>query len=627
MVGHRQSLFSVFTAMLLFAATFLPAANGEVNDPQWCGNKHKNLVRLQAIVGGTPGVEVPEFIGIPTGRIEQFLQQHSPEIFRDYRYIVSQLNQKSKPLPIRLMGAAFTRFMGGRNRPLDKALATIQEKIKACFSSYLFNFTPQEQQLFARIQAQGRFFMVRSTGVEDSQTVANAGGNVSVAYVEPDRVELQKAMGEVIASYFGMQSLKNRIAGGETLSATDLCLPVLIQVLIGETLEGAQEIAEIPVSGVAFTTNQGLSAPNFSVTEINAAYGHGEGVVANRVTADRYCVTNSRALADVSIYPMLSQKSDRLVPHFDAQKKQHTLIECKNSDDLAHRSALSQSQVKQLYTVLKKIESDYGQPMDVEFVVLGTTIYVVQARPAMRHTSNPSYCALENIAEGDRSEFIQGITLVTGSAQVITITNPSDIIIAKTLDEADQHLNSGSCKAVIVGQWASSLSHAAVNFISHGTPCIYVQDINAVKKLLQNSSSQQPLVIDPQRRLLFLWKNINKNISTIIQKGWFEHPIDRTLSLYMDKMPVLVPHSNPIPQDAKLVLLLENFKKANNQQQKKDLLVQIVERITNRLSLTERRIYHAGILCDETFKKSFTTFKTSLENLMRELTIGSRTKC
>lgn len=602
---RRPMMVVVF---FLSTVTFFGGAAAVQHDPNFCGNKHKNLVRLQAIVQDIPDAVIPEFVGVPTRRVEAFLRQYTPDIFDKYATVVTLLSEN-------------------KATQAEMVLNDIQESIKACFVHNSFNFTQDELLLVQRIARERQFFMVRSTGVEDG-AIANAGGNASIAYVNPDVSALKSAMGEVIASYFGMQSIKNRIAGGETLSADDLCLPVLIQVLIGEAFDGSNNVREIPVSGVAYTTNQSLSSQNFRVTEIDAAYGHGEGVVANRVIADRYYVTSSRVHAgDISIYPTLYYKEERLVPHFDSQNNNHTLIAIKNGEERAHKSVLSHAQVKKLYTVLKAIEAHYGQPMDVEFVVLDATVYIVQARPAMHVAMVPSYCAFERFEDGDTSARIEGTTLVPGKAKVLCITNPQDLIIVKTLDEADQMANSGTCKAVFVDTWASSLSHAAVNFKSYGTPCMVVPSLARLKELVAQISVEHPLVIDIQRRCIFVWKNSAKNIRDFVAQGWLEHPVDCTLSVWTDRMQVLAVRTNALsPELCRAFAELKSMTKTSQQQ--KELLLYIATCITEKVALTDVRINHLNGLCvaahidnvcAPVFTEPFECFKALYKDLVHEL--------
>lgn len=628
-----KSLCVFITLLVDFTPSFVWCLDGQQSG--WCGNKHKNLVILRDIVQDMPGVAVPPFLGISTERVERFLEQYAPSLFSDYASACDVFSREISPtiwgrlmryalpnafykIPLFYQIPLVGKFLHAMNNNrqgmvyVRRILHRIQNQIKACFTKHCFPFTAEEERFFARAAQQGTFFMVRSTGIEDSQTVANAGGNVSVSYVNPNAQEISNAMGEVVASYCGEQSMRNRLMSGESL---ELCLPVLIQELVGEQEGGAEQEDDIPVSGVAFTTRVSLSAPGFSVMEINAAPGHGEGIVANRVCADRYYLTDSGVRpGEIAIYPAIRKKRERLV--HDGQKSAE-LIMHKNSSDVMMRSALSVHQLKHMYGVFKKIEQSYGQPMDIEFVVIRGKVLIVQARPAMHHDMNPSYCRYENI-EPDQRTITTGNMLVLGAAQAIVIDDAGDVIIADTLDEADQCSNSATCKAVIVKEWASPLSHAAVNFTGRGIPCLCVQDIRAVQRMVNSVSSSQHVIIDSQRGVVVAAKMHRNMLKKYIISGWFEHPAERVLSIFSDVPVSTAAYVTPIPQDGKLVALLEQCKHSYDSSEQRNLFDQIVERISARCNVTEHRMKFLKVPHD-TLQKNFVCFREALRNLIAEL--------
>lgn len=408
-------------------------------------------------------------------------------------------------------------------------LCAVQEKIKALFEDQAFEFTSEERRFFDRVRRDNNFFMVRSTGIEDGQNAANAGGNASIAYVKPDERDIQKAMGEVVASYFGAQSLKNRKAGGENLAETPLCLPVLIQVLIGERDEES-----IPVSGVAYSTNPALSDQNFSVAEINAAYGHGEGVVANRVQSDRfYLIPSTMNPHEPLIFSQIFEKKFRLVPV--QQDDIYTLTMKNNISNLSLRPALSEEQLKALYKAMKTIETAYGYAVDIEFVVKDSVVYIVQVRPAMHSVLAPSYSSCDDENRAIVKNF-SCIPIVPGSLSA-TVAQPQDCIIKQTLDEADQAPNSNQAKVVLVGAWASSLSHAAVNFMSHSIPCVFVPEYQALKQCCDSWKESYRLIIDLQKRVLIVWDTqISENYP--IAQGWYQIPVNASFSYDCGALPL-----------------------------------------------------------------------------------------
>ncbi len=577
----------------------------------FCGNKHKNLVLLQSITKEIEGVKIPEFLGIPTERILIFFAEHKIQVKELYTEAIELIQPKS----------AGTESSINKSLRLEKAknlLEKLRSLIIECFEKNLFAFNGQEKSLFLSIREKSNFFMVRSTGIEDG-LVANAGGNASIAYVQPNEQAIQKAMGEVIASYFTFHSLKNRIGGGEDLTASELCVPILIQVLIGESIGGASNLQEIPVSGVAYTTNQSLSTQSFKITEINAAYGHGEGVVANRVMADRYLITPSRINSTTdAIYPTIYEKAERLIPVYNAQNKTYSLSIKKNDSHASQLPVLSEKQLHHLHAVLTHIEAAYKQPMDIEFVILNGTAYIVQARPAMHVPMIPSYINFEGLEAHDFSSLIPGAVLVQGKAEVIIITDPKEIIVTKTIDEADQMENSIHCKAVFIDTWASSLSHAAVNFKTYGTPCLIIDNMQKLTSLLPEISPENPLIFDIQQKCVFLWKNKKKTISSVIDHGWLEHPIDRTFSLTLNSYNNRIGTHTHLPTDGQLLRLVEQLKKSRSKDEQISLLNVISERVFKLLALTAKRIALHEERVDASLKTALELYKTRFSSFISE---------
>jgi phosphohistidine swiveling domain-containing protein len=256
--------------------------------------------------------------------------------------------------------------------------------------------------------------------------------------------------------------------------------------------------------------------------------------------------------------------------------------------------------------------------MDVEFIVTKQKIYIVQARPAMHKKGDPSYFDLDALSPSDASTPVSFTVLVPGTGALKIITDPRKIIIAKTLDQADQMANSFSCQAVLVDTWASSLSHAAVNFMSHGTPCVYLQNMGAVRNKLNAISSKNPLIIDTQRGILFFWENGRVSPKKNIKQGWFEHPIDRTFSLFMDNAPVLPQISHIMPKDTQLIKKMLELKIATQAPVQKVLLMSINERVEKLINLTERRIKTTNYVLSPQNTQALELFKKTYHDLFLE---------
>lgn len=98
------------------------------------------------------------------------------------------------------------------------------------------------------------FLIIRSTGKEDTEQNPNPGGNETIPYISPDGLSISKAIGEVVASYFGIKSVTQRLmVGDQALFTEKPFLPVLVMNMVTEKVNGETNEDDITRSGVMFT--------------------------------------------------------------------------------------------------------------------------------------------------------------------------------------------------------------------------------------------------------------------------------------------------------------------------------------------------------------------------------------
>ena len=129
-----------------------------------------------------------------------------------------------------------------------------------------------------------------------------------------------------------------------------------------------QEMVESEKAGVLFTVNP--INGNVNEMQINASYGLGESVVSGRVTADSYIVDKSGKIVDMSIG---SKKTQIIYAEKDTK-------EVEVSKELREQAALNAEEIAGLVKAGKAIEEHYGRPMDIEWAIRGTEVYILQAR-------------------------------------------------------------------------------------------------------------------------------------------------------------------------------------------------------------------------------------------------------
>ena len=493
------------------------------------GNKTANLHELGRIASALnseqPGIknryEVPSFLGISHDEVVQYLVSVPfDETISTLDYIKQEWERFKQQQP---RGA--TALAVDAQRTLENIRKSITRAFSPKHPFFVANEQRKEQlnNFLALTKERKALLMVRSTGREDSKELANAGGNESVSSVLPAIDAISKAMVEVVASYFSEKSIGQRLVAKDKKLFADPFMPVLLQIMIGERSGGSDEI---PVSGVMFS--QEAEGRTAGVTHIQATYGHNEGVVNGLVPVDTFYIGSSRI-----VHPVVHVKHSRLVTAADFSK----LVLTANPAEMQRKSCLDKDTLFDLQSCAKAIESYYGDPFDIEFVVQGNVIYLVQARPIVWQEIHPSYLKddfVKNIAEADKqSVYVIG----AGGGAVKIINDEQNIIMTDTLRKArDIFLkvdNIDAIQAVIVSEMAPATSHEATTFRGAGKPVVYVPNINIVRSWI--IAKQFPLLLDPQRELITIFKpsgEFGTPEDTLVRDAWFAHPIPKKTSLF-----------------------------------------------------------------------------------------------
>ena len=134
------------------------------------------------------------------------------------------------------------------------------------------------------------------------------------------------------------------------------------------------------VSGVLQTVN--VAEGNLREMVINAALGLGEGVVSGIVAADQIVVNKEgiRAGEPLRFRYITRDKEEQVV--FD----KHTGLGTVLSHALYHqrlRPALEYVELYELVRIADQLEAAYGYPLDIEFGIEGTKLWILQARPVV----------------------------------------------------------------------------------------------------------------------------------------------------------------------------------------------------------------------------------------------------
>ena len=129
-----------------------------------------------------------------------------------------------------------------------------------------------------------------------------------------------------------------------------------------------QKMVESEKAGVLFTVNP--LSQNTNEMQINASYGLGESVVSGRVTPDSYIVTKTGILIETTI----GSKETKII--YGNKDTVETAVD----EEARKKRVLEDNEISELVDCGLKIEGHYGMPMDIEWAIKDSNIYILQAR-------------------------------------------------------------------------------------------------------------------------------------------------------------------------------------------------------------------------------------------------------
>ncbi len=505
-----------------------------------CGNKHRNLIKMADLVDALPpsDLAIPRPHGVPSHLILRFIELAAPKVFEHWKYLQSvHESPESQTAPARFL--------------FSETIKQIDTALSEAFSQATYTQLGLSLELQTWLQSMHKsrhYLMVRSTGAEDSHTLANAGGNVSRAYVPPTEQEVCQAIGDVVRSYFSLSSLQNRILANTNPFKEDLNLAVTLQQVIGEPIGGAEDPTQIPVSFVLFT-NEPLYIGNekFRAMRISSTYGHGEAVVGSKgIATDSYLLLHSESQPDeLYLLSDIQPKPQRLSPILNEGKP--SLEPVANPPELVARASLSEKQLLSLYRSGVLMEAYFdNHPTDIEGVVKGDTVYFVQARPVNRPAMLPTYLDISGIDQAVLQQQSSDV-LVPGKGSVITIADRKEILLAPTLEEAERLYRPDLHKLIIVSYPEPANSHPVVNFSGLGVPCLYLAGNSNL--LFNQITPSRPLAVCMQSGTLNLWNADLEPLEQHIVPGFAIHPAK--ISVALPVPPNTIKTGTAAPEDLK----------------------------------------------------------------------------
>ena len=244
------------------------------------------------------------------------------------------------------------REVSGDEIKLLKAADRFRELIRSG------NFSTETKKLIAdKYNSLGENIRVAvrsSATAEDLPDASFAGQQESyLNVVGIDDVLLQ--IRNCYASLWGNRAVSYRFHKG--YDQTSVAIAVVVQKMV-----------ESEKAGVLFTVNP--LSQNTNEIQINASYGLGESVVSGRVTPDSYIVTKTGRLIETTI----GSKKTKII------YGNKNTVEIAVDEEARKKRVLEDNEISGLVDCGLKIEKHYGMPMDIEWAIKDSNIYILQAR-------------------------------------------------------------------------------------------------------------------------------------------------------------------------------------------------------------------------------------------------------
>ena len=282
------------------------------------------------------------------------------------------------------------------------------------------------------------------------------------------------------ASFAGMNRSFLNVRGEEDLVArvrdvwASLYSPRVIFYRKRLELAGEPEIAAVvqkmvdaAKSGVAFSVDPASGSAGNMVIE--AAWGLGEVVVGGQVEPDRYLV----AKADLAVNDVhIGHKEFMLTRDRDGQTKEVAL-----DPERADGRVLTDDEVRAVAELVRRDESHYGTPQDIEWAIEGGAVFLVQSRPITTLPRPPAPALGE---DGRAPVLVHGMSASPGIAV-------GHVRIARAISDADA-LQDGDIlvarltspdwvpfmrrAGALVTESGGMTSHAAIVSRELGLPCV-----------------------------------------------------------------------------------------------------------------------------------------------------------
>lgn len=295
------------------------------DDVMTAGGKGANLGEMTAA-----GIAVPDGFVITADAYRTFLKANNLE-----ETFTQELRKAGRDEAKLLEAAKKFRELIGQGKLLEEVESAVRKK-------------------YAQLGEQVRVAVRSSATAEDLPEASFAGQQETYLNVRGiDEVLMQ--VRRCYASLWGNRAVCYRCNQGYDQLAVALAVVI-------------QRMVESEKAGVLFTVNP--VTQNQEEMQINASYGLGESVVSGRVTADSYLCSKQGRVKSFQI----GSKETQII-YADKDTKEIPV-----SAGLRAVRCLNDHEVAALCMEAVKVEKHYGCPMDIEWAIRDSHVYILQAR-------------------------------------------------------------------------------------------------------------------------------------------------------------------------------------------------------------------------------------------------------
>lgn len=309
------------------------------------------------------------------------------------------------------------------------------------------------RESYQKLNGGGMVVAVRSSATaEDLPDASFAGQQETFLNIKGEK-NLLDAVQKCWASLYGARAIYYRAKQGFDDRSVNIAVVV-------------QQMINSEKAGVMFTSHPVTGEP---LTIIEGSWGLGEAVVSGSVSPDKY---------------VYDQRTGNVIDKLIAQKKteivsdgEHGTKTLEIGRERQETPVLSDDEVARLATYGKVAETHYGIPQDVEWSIVGDTIYILQSRPITTIRSGATSVKTET-GEGKILVKGQGASPGVATGRVVVIRDVKDTGSVKAGDILVTKMTNPDMVpamqkvAAIVTDEGGMTCHAAIVSRELGTPAV-----------------------------------------------------------------------------------------------------------------------------------------------------------